>query len=80
MSDKPIEKLNDGLITAAIWRNYSDKGEHYSVSLSRAYKHGDDWKRTSSFSSRELLRVSVLAMRAYQRIGELRDAAKGGEA
>lgn len=71
-TNKPIDKLRDGLLTATIWRNIGDDGKsRYSVTILRSYKKGDAWKETSSFSRNELLRVSHLAGKAYDRIAEI---------
>lgn len=76
MSDKPIEKLRDGLITATIWRNQTQGGDMYAVSIIRSYKADDDWKQSTSYTPRETLRVANLARRAYDRIEQLKAEAK----
>ena len=69
---RPIQTLRDGKLKAVIWKNPSEKGHFYSVDLIRSYQDGEIWKDTHSFSGTELLRVSRLAQKAYDRIAELR--------
>lgn len=78
MSNQPLDKLKDGLITATIWKNQSEEGKsRYSVSIVRNYTDKDDkWKETSSFSPLELLMVSRLAQRAYDRIAAFKEEGK----
>lgn len=68
----PIETLRDGSIKAAIWKNESEKGVFYSVDFSRTYTKEDRPASSYSFSGSELLRVSLLAQKAYERIIELK--------
>lgn len=70
---KPIDKIRDGALSAAIWKNQGEKSAFYSVTFERTYT-GDDGqaKSTSSFSGSDLLKISFLATKAYDRIGQLR--------
>ncbi|MEL7485447.1 MAG: hypothetical protein AAFN41_13975 [Planctomycetota bacterium] len=71
----PIQKLTDGKITAAIWRNLGEKGNFYSVTFTRSYRDNDgNWHDTDSFSGTELLILGRLSGRAYDAIAELRAA------
>ncbi|MEP1143983.1 MAG: hypothetical protein ABJH52_09700 [Henriciella sp.] len=78
MSNKPLDKLKDGMISATIWQNETEEGKtRYSVTIARSYTDGDDkWHETNSFSTLELLMVSRLAGKAYDRIAELKAAAR----
>ena len=85
MTDKsqPAATLRDGAIKATIWKNAAkdaDKNDFYSVNIVRGYQDQDgNWKDTTSFSGAELLRVSNLAQRSYNKILQLR-AQDGAEA
>jgi hypothetical protein len=68
----PIDTLRDGSIKAAIWKNDGEKGTFYSVEFSRTYTKGDKPASSYSFSGAELLRVSLLAQKSYERIAELK--------
>ncbi len=51
---KPTQEFRIGLVKAAIWEAKNGHGSFYTVSLNRLYKEGDKWKRSNSFSNREL--------------------------
>jgi len=75
-SKRPIEKLRSYPLQAAIWKNESDKGVFYSVTFSRSYKDGDEYRDVDSFSGTQLLQLSHLAAKAYERTEELARAAR----
>jgi hypothetical protein len=83
---RPVETLRDGSIKAAIWRNESGNGAFHSVTFSRTYKNQEtgELHDTDSYSGTELLQLSRLAGKAYDRANKLtreaRAAAKEGEA
>ena len=57
---KPAHKLRDGAIEIAIWKNESDKGPFFSVTPSRSYKKGDEWKESDSYGQDDLLILAKL--------------------
>lgn len=59
--DRPIHEIRFGSIKAAIWKNKTDQGVRYNVTISRSYKDGDDWKSTDSFGRDNLLEVAKAA-------------------
>lgn len=72
-NNPPRDVLRDGNLKASLWRNESDKGPFYSATLTRTYKDQDGELRDAhSFSGGELLRVSELARKAYDRTRQLR--------
>jgi hypothetical protein len=69
----PRDVLRDGNLKASIWRNESEKGPFYSAKLARTYTDQAGEPRDAySFAGNELLRVSELARKAYERTQELR--------
>lgn len=76
MSDtknKPAATLRDGAIKATIWRNPSENGVFFSVDYSRTYTDDSGHpKSTNSFSGSQVLKQAHLALKAYDRIAELR--------
>lgn len=66
MPNAPERKFKIGLITATVWLNDG----FYSVTFSRAYKNGDDWKSTDGFTAADLPVVEKLAARAEAWIAE----------
>ena len=62
---KPAHEIRSGAIRAVIWRNKSEKGDWYSVNITRSYKTGETWKETTQFNRDDLLVVSKLADLAF---------------
>ena len=61
-NQKPVHEIRLGKVKAAIWRNETDKGARYSVSIVRLYKNDQDhWESSTSFGRDELPLVSKVA-------------------
>jgi hypothetical protein len=73
-SKKPAAKVSLFPVSAAIWRNQSQKGDvYYSVTFERSFK--DDkgkWQSTDRFNAGDMLLVSKLADLADTEIRQLR--------
>lgn len=66
MTNQPIAKLKDGLLTATIWKNQTSEGKDiYAVTFSRSYLKDEQWQESTSFSGTELLKISRLSQAAY---------------
>jgi hypothetical protein len=69
---RPVVTLRDGSVKAAIWRNESENGPFHGVTFARTYKDGDgNYHDTDSYSGTELLQLSRLAGKAYDRANKL---------
>ena len=77
MSDKarPAHKIQHRGIAVTIWKNEGKNGPFYSVTLSRRYKQGDEWKESSSYDEDDLLLLTELLTEAHAWI---RQAVRGG--
>lgn len=65
--NKPAHQIKLGNIRAAIWINEGkDNTPWFSVTLSRLYKDGDDWKDTTSLRRDDLPVASKVLDMAYQ--------------
>ena len=63
---KPVHELRLGKMRAAIWGHSNESGEvWYSVTLSRLYRDGAQWKDSTSFSRDDLPIVAKVADMAY---------------
>jgi hypothetical protein len=62
---KPIHEVRLGAIKAAVWKNDTDSGVRYNVTLTRLYKDGDQWKSTDSFGRDDLLVLAKVADQAH---------------
>jgi hypothetical protein len=72
-SSKPVAKLRLGRISAAIWKNDTDKGSLFNVSFQRTYKEGEEFKNSQSFGRDDLLVLAKLADQAHTKIHELQN-------
>ncbi|MCC7339280.1 MAG: hypothetical protein IT422_29660 [Pirellulaceae bacterium] len=68
MANKPIKRFNVGSgIHAFVWCNQSSTGgEWYTITISRTYKEGEQFKDATSFRRDDLLFVAKAADLAYQ--------------
>ena len=67
LQNRPIHKLQIGNIQVAIWENEAGNGKKFpTVSLSRSYKQGDEWKNSSSLRTSDLLKASLALQKAYE--------------
>jgi hypothetical protein len=70
---QPADVIRDGALKATIWRNEGEDGPFYSTSLARTFEDRDGNLRDAhSFSGSDLLKISELARKAYDRTAELR--------
>ena len=70
---KPVDEMRDGNLKASIWRNEGENGAFYPTTFARTYKDDQgNLRDASSFAGHELLRVSELARKAYDRTRALR--------
>ena len=69
MTNRPFTKIQDGLITATIWKNHKAGGQDFfSVTLSRSYQKDGEWHETKSFAGTDLLKIARLTEAAYSLI------------
>ncbi|MCC6763356.1 MAG: hypothetical protein IT293_01725 [Deltaproteobacteria bacterium] len=73
---RPVHEVKVGFVKAVVWPNATKNGTRYSVTLTRLYKDGENWKSTASFNPRDLadvVRASVAAelwLREHTKAGE----------
>jgi hypothetical protein len=59
---KPVHEIRLGKVRAAIWENEIEGGGiRYSVTFSKLYKEGEQWRDSSSFGRQELLLLAKVA-------------------
>ena len=61
MPNRPVHEIRLGRIKAAIWKQESQNGARFNVTLGRLYKDGDQWKDSASFGRDDLLVVAKVA-------------------
>ncbi len=64
---RPIHEVRLGRIKAAVWKNETENGARYSVTITRLYKSEGDptWKTTTSFNRDDLPLVAKVADMAH---------------
>jgi len=73
--NRPVQSFRIGGIKAAVWENHSGDNTWYSVTVSRAYKDGDQWKNSDSFNRDDLLGLAKVVDQAHTWICEQHAAA-----
>ncbi len=69
MGKPPVKTVRSGSVKGLLWENESEKGRSYhSVTVSRIYKDGDDWKETGSFRMDDLPDLALVVQRLYQSV------------
>lgn len=61
----PAHKIRISNLQATIWRNPGDKGDWYSVKLTRGYKVEDGWRETDNLGHEDLLPSAKLLDMAH---------------
>jgi hypothetical protein len=69
--ERPAHEVRIGRIRATVWRNHSDQhGAWYSVSITRAFKQGDQWKSAVTFGKDDLLVVAEVSRLAFHWVAQ----------
>ncbi len=66
MKNKPAHEIRNGGIKVTIWPNDDQGKTRYSVTMSRSYKVGEEWKQTTSFHKSHLPRLIEVLGKAEQ--------------
>ena len=65
---KPIDGIRLGNIKASTWKNQTENGSRYNVTVTRLYKANGDWQSSGSFGRDDLLLLRKVLDRAHSRI------------
>jgi hypothetical protein len=71
---KPAHKIRSGALTVTIWKKDSEKGPWYSVTPSRSYKQGEEWKESDSYGGDDLLLLAKMIDQAHSWIQDQQQA------
>ena len=67
---KPEKRFSCSPVSASIWtKTKTVEGgtvKFYSVTITKAYKEGEDWKYTNSFDIEDMPKVALVANEAYK--------------
>lgn len=67
----PVARISLGGVQASIWANHSDKGDFHTVTFTRRYQEGGEWKSSNSYGPTDLLALQKVADLAVNKIVEL---------
>jgi hypothetical protein len=62
---QPAHKIRIGVLQVTIWRNHGEKGNWYSVNLTRGYKVDEGWRETDALGQDDLLAAAKLLDQAH---------------
>ena len=60
-NSKPVSEIRIGSVKAFIWPNDTEGRIRYTVTFSRPYKDGEQWKTTQTFGRNDLLVLAKVA-------------------
>ena len=68
----PVHRIRAGAVQASVWNNTSDalKTENFTVSFSRRFRQGEEWKESKSFHRNDLPTLAKVANDAHTWIQE----------
>lgn len=75
MKNKPAHEIRNGGIKVTIWPNDDQGKTRHSVTVSRSYKAGEEWKQTTSFHKSHLPKLIEALEQAVQWIAVREPAA-----
>jgi hypothetical protein len=61
----PVHSFRHRNIKASIWRNQTEKGPMYNVTVVRSYREGETWRDSHSFGFDDLMNVAKLLADAH---------------
>ena len=67
---QPVHEVRLGSVKAAIWKNQTENGTRFNVTISRIYKDGEQWKSTDNFGRDDLLLLAKVVDQAHSWIFE----------
>ena len=70
-NSKPVSEIRIGSVKAAIWPNDAEGRTPKTVTCSRLYKDGEQWKTTQTFGRNDLLVLAKVADQTHSRIFEI---------
>jgi len=67
-ANQPIKSFRDGDLSVSVWENRTQRnGEHrtfYKATITKSYKKGEEYKRTTSFAPEDFATITALLKQA----------------
>ncbi|GIT93358.1 hypothetical protein JANAI62_37800 [Jannaschia pagri] len=67
----PVDTFQDYPVEIAVFERQGENGTWHNAQVSKTYKEEDEYKRTSSFTRNDLLKLNALLPQAINRMQEL---------
>lgn len=64
--NKPVFKAKFGTIDAAVWEQEGKDGKFLTVSASRNYKDGEEWKKTNSLRVNDIPAMQTALQKCFE--------------
>ena len=64
-SNKPAHEIRHGGLRVTIWGNKTEAGIRYNVTHEKSYKDGEQWKKTQTYGSADLLVLARMLEQAF---------------
>ena len=64
-SNQPVHAIRHRNLKASVWRNQTETGPMYNVTVTRSYREGDAWHDSHSFGYDDLMNVAKLLYDAH---------------
>lgn len=76
--NRPVARVSFGGVQASVWANHGDKGDFHTVTFSRRYQEGGEWKSSNSYGANDLLALQKVADMALDKVIELQQQQQQG--
>ena len=70
--NRPVHTVRHRRIRATIWKNQTEKGPIYNVTVSRSFRDGDEWRDSHSFGYDDLMNLAKVLYDAHSVISALK--------
>ena len=70
-TNQPVHTIRHRRLKATVWKNQTEKGVIYNVTIVRSYRVGEQWHDSQSFSYNDLMNVAKLLYDAHSFISSL---------
>jgi hypothetical protein len=74
VTNRPAKEFRHRNLRATIWKNVTDKGVMYNVTLTRMYRDSEKWKDTQSFGFDDLMNLGKLLADSHTYISSMRES------
>ena len=78
-SNRPVHSVRHRNIKAAIWKNQTERGPMYNVTLTRSYRDGEEWRDSTSFGFDDLMTLAKALFDAHTWIASAKAADTGSD-